>query len=103
MLHLINQTKLLFREKMYTNSNVLLYTLSCYAGVPSRFTAVASQYGVHSLQQTVGSVKFAVGKSFTETVHSLSRIRVFCFVFCTLLLCVSSVFYVCILCCYLLV
>ena len=36
MLHLVNQTKLLFWKKMYTNSNVVLYTLSRYAGVPSR-------------------------------------------------------------------
>jgi len=60
MLHLVNQTKLLFWKKMYTRSNVLLYTLSRYAGVPSRFMAVASQYGINSLQQTVGTVKFAV-------------------------------------------
>jgi len=70
MLHLVNQTKLLFWKKMYTNCNVVLYTLSRYAGgVSSRFMAVASQYGIHSLQQTVGTVKFAVWKSFTETVH----------------------------------
>ena len=69
MLHLINQTKLLFWKKMYTNSNVLLYTLSRYASVPSRFMAVASQYGIHSLQQSVETVKFAVWNSFTETVH----------------------------------
>jgi len=71
MLHLVNQTKLLFWKKMYTNSNVVLYTLSRYAGVPSRFMAVASQYGIHSLRQTVGTVKFAVWKSFTETVHDM--------------------------------
>jgi len=56
-------------EKMYTNSNVVLYTLSRYAGVSSRFMAVASQYGIHSLRQTVGTATFAVWKSFTETVH----------------------------------
>jgi len=28
---------------------IVLYTLSRYAGVPSRFMAVASQYGIHSL------------------------------------------------------
>jgi len=56
-------------KKMCTNSNVLLYILSRYAGVPSRIMAVASQYGIHSLQQTVGTVKFAVWKSFTESVH----------------------------------
>jgi len=50
MLHLINQTKLLFWKKMYTNSSGLLYTLSGYAAVLGRFIAVASQYGVHSLQ-----------------------------------------------------
>ena len=49
---------------MCTNSNVVLYTLSRYAGVPSRFMAVASQYGMHSLRQTVGNVKFAVWKFF---------------------------------------
>jgi len=54
---------------MYTNSNVVLYTVTRYAGVPSRFMAVASQCGIHSLQQTVGTVKFTVWKSFTETVH----------------------------------
>ena len=56
---------------MYTNSNVLLYTLSRYASVPSRFMAVASQYGIglHSLQQSAETVKFAVWNSFTETVH----------------------------------
>jgi len=54
---------------MYTNSNVLLYTLSRYASVLSHFMAVASQYGIHSLQQFVETVKFAVWKSFTETVH----------------------------------
>jgi len=43
--------------------------LSRYAGVPSRFMAVASQYGIHSQQETVGIVKFAVWKSFTETAH----------------------------------
>ena len=64
MLHLVNQTKLLFWKKMYTNSNIVLYTLSRYAGVPSRFMAVASQYGMHSLRQTVGTVKFAVWKFF---------------------------------------
>ena len=69
MLHLINQTKLLFWKKMYTNSNVLLYTLFRYASVPSRIMAVDSQYGIHSLQQSVETVKFAVWKSFTETVH----------------------------------
>jgi len=69
MLHLVNQIKLLFWKKMYTNSNVLLYTLSRYAGVPSRFMAVASQYTINSLQQTVRTVKFAVWKCFTETVH----------------------------------
>jgi len=55
---------------MYTNSNVVLYTLSRYAGgVPSRFMAVASQYRIHSLRQTVGNVKLAVWKFFfTETV-----------------------------------
>ena len=46
MLHLINQ--LLFWKKMYTDSNIVLYSLSRYAGVPSRFMAVASQYGIHS-------------------------------------------------------
>ena len=55
---------------MYTNSNVLLYTVSRYANVPSRVMAVASQYGIHSLQQSVETVKFAVWKSFTETVHN---------------------------------
>jgi len=69
MLHLVNQTKVLFWKKMYTNSNVLLYTLSRYACLSSRFMAVASQYGIHSLRQTVGSVKFDVWKFFTETVH----------------------------------
>jgi len=69
MLHLVNQAKLMFWKKMYTSSNVLLYTLSRYAGVPSRFMAVASQYRINSLQQTVGTVKFAVWKSFTETFH----------------------------------
>ena len=69
MLHLVNQTKLLFLKKMYTNSNGLLYTLSGYASVLSCFVAVASQYGMHSLQQTVATVKFAVWKSVTETVH----------------------------------
>jgi len=69
MLHLVNQTKLLFWKKMYTNSNVVLYMLSRYDCVPSRFMAVASQYGIHSMRQTAISVKLAVWKSFTETVH----------------------------------
>ena len=69
MLHLVNQTKLLFLKKMYTNCNVVLYTLSRYAGVPSHFMAVASQYGIHSLRQTVGNVKPTVWKFFTETVR----------------------------------
>jgi len=51
---------------MYTNSNVVLYTLSRYAGIPSRFMAVASQYGIHSLWQTVGNVKLAVWKFFLQ-------------------------------------
>jgi len=66
MLHLVNQTKLLFWKKMYTNSNLVLYTLSRYAGVPSRFMAVASQYGIHSLRQTVGNVRLAVWKFFLQ-------------------------------------
>jgi len=68
MLHLVNQTKLLFWKKMYTNSNVVLYTLSRYAGVPSRFMAVASQYGIHSLRQTLELSSLQSG-SLTETAH----------------------------------
>ena len=30
---------------------------------------VNSQYGIHSLRQTVGTVKLAVWNFFTETVH----------------------------------
>jgi len=86
--------KLLLWKKKYTNSNVVLYTLSRYAGVPSRFMAVASQYGIHSLRQTAGTVKFAVWKFFTETVHVLI---LFCLMLYCTLVCVFYVFYVCIL------
>jgi len=69
---------------MYTN----LHTLSRSAGVPfvpNRFLAVAGQYGIHSLRQTVGTVKFAVWKSFTDTVHIYNElISFYC---CTFLLC----------------
>jgi len=69
MLHLVNQTKLLFWKKMYTNSNVVLYTLSRYAGVPNRSMAAASQYGIHSLRQTLELSSLLSGCFFTETVH----------------------------------
>jgi len=72
MLHLINQTKLLFWKKMYTNSNVLLYALSLYVGVPSRFMTVASQYGIHLLQacnRLLEVSSLLSGSLFTETVH----------------------------------
>jgi len=52
--------------------------------------AVASQYGIHSLRQTVGSLKFAVWKFFTETVHLV------CAYFVLLMYCTLCVFYVCI-------
>jgi len=45
-----------------------LYTLSRYAGVPSRFMAVASQYGIHSLRQTLELSSLQSG-SLTETAH----------------------------------
>ena len=98
MLHLVNQTKLLFWKKMYTNSNVVLYTLSRYACVPSRFMAVASQYGIHSMRQTAASVKLAVWKSFTDC----SYLEFAYFILLAIMyLCV--VFYVCIFICYLMV
>jgi len=43
--------------------------------------AVASQYDIHSLRQTVLTFKFAVWKSFY-------RMRLFCSIVCTALLCV---------------
>jgi len=92
MLHLINQTKLLFWKKMYTNSNVLLYILSRYSSAPSRFMAVASQYGIHSLQQTVGTVKLLCGSLLRR--QFMSKTRVFCFIFCTVRFCVCSVCFV---------
>ena len=66
-----------------------MYTLSRYAGVLSRFMAVASQYGIHSLRHTVGTVKFAVWKFLTETVHIYMC-----------LFCLNAVLYfgVCVLC-----
>ena len=76
MLHLINQTKLLFWKKMYTNSNVLLYTLSRYASAPSSLMAVASQYGIHSLQQSVETVKFALWEFFCRDISYLERVCV---------------------------
>ena len=63
------RTKLLFWKKMYTNSNVVLYTLSRYAGVPNRSMAAASQYGIHSLRQTLELSSLLSGCFFTETVH----------------------------------
>jgi len=98
MLHLVNQTKLLFWKKMYTRSNVLLYTLSRYAGVPSRFMAVASQYGINSLQQTVGTVKFAVcmevfyrDSSYLECVYFVLFSVLY---LCVCAMCFMFVFYI---------
>ena len=51
--------------------------------------AVASQYGIHSLQQTVGSVKFAVWKLFYRDCSYLV-----CACFVLLLYCI----FVCMLC-----
>ena len=103
MLHLVNQTKLLFWKKMYTNSNVVLYTLSRYAGVPSRFMAVASQYGrIHSLRQTARTVKFAVWKFFYRDNSYLDVLILFCLMlYCTLVcvLCVLCLHFVATFCC----
>jgi len=80
---------------MCTNSNVLLYTLSRYAGVPSRFMAVASQYGIHSLRQTVGNVKLAVWKFFLyRNCWYLDVLILFCLMLYCTLVCVFYVFYV---------
>jgi len=74
----INQAMLLFWKKMYTNNNVLLYILSRYASVPSRFMAVASQYGIHWLQQTVGTVKFCLVTKLDSFFSVVCCLEVFC-------------------------
>ena len=96
--------KLLFWKKMYTNSNVVLYTLSRYAGVPSRFMAVASQYGIHSLRQTVGTWELSslLSGSLLQRLF-ISRCAYFVLMlYCTFVcvcvcvcVCVLCVFYVC--------
>ena len=105
MLHLVNQTKLLWK-KMYTNSNVVLYTLSRYAGVPSRFMAVASQYGIHSLRQTVGTWELSslLSGSLLQRLF-ISRCAYFVLMlYCTFVcVCVSYVCFMFALCRYLLV
>jgi len=76
---------------MYTNSNVVLYTLSRYADVPSRFMAVASQYGIHSLRQTVRTGKFAVWKFFFRDCSYLDVLILFCLILYCTLVCVLCV------------
>ena len=55
--------------------------------------AVASQYGIHSLRQTVGTVKFAVWKSFTENVH-LECANFVLLLYCECALCVLCLHFV---------
>ena len=93
MLHLVNQTKLLFWKKMYTNSNVFLYMLSRYAGVPS-YQPIQYTLAVRDCWkcQVCCLEVFYRDSSYLECVY-------FVLFFCTVLLCVCSmcfmfVFYV---------
>ena len=79
---------------MHSACLVVLYTLSRYADVPSRFVAVASQYGIHSLWQTVGTVKFDVWRFFYRDCSYLDCAYFVLMLYCTLA-CVFYVFYVC--------
>jgi len=51
---------------MLTSNNVILYSLSRH--VRDRFSAVASCYGVFSPLQSVSVIKYAVWRSFAETL-----------------------------------